>query len=660
MTDKRISWTIPWLVFLFTFVAFFLRLYRIDIVSLRGDEAFTVNFVQRTWEGLWKGISTIEPNPPLAYLPLRAWIAVFDDGEFETRFFSLIFGVLCVPLLYRLAREMFGGQRGRIIGAIAAALIAINPYQIWHSQDVRNYTMWPALSLLGLVFFWRWWKIELEFRDRVSVKSKTLALTLTLYILATLASLYTHYYDVFILAALNAFVFLLACIGKRWKTLARWIGAQIVLVICYAPWVLFGTDRITNYGEASAETGTSLNDIFSRTIAAFATGDTVPEIVKTFVWLPLTLVLVLVLIYLARQNRRIAIFFVFWISVPVLAIYIVSIGRPLFLERYLNGIAPAFYLAFAVGINAFRNTQYAIRNVSLGAIAIIIVGISDYSLANYYFDPAYAKAPNWRDLVKYIVDHRQPGDIVVQNFTDDSISYYRQRLMPPMPAGQQPGCINSIGYLPVITLPKSYWANAEDEAQTKRVNAECQRIWFIPAIPDWWDQSRFVENYLRRYADRELYRDYPPMSVELYLTPQTFQPKIIPVNARIGNAILVGYRLSPASVSTNSILHVSLYWRAAQKIDKDLTVFVHLADANDQLIAQQDSTPVYGTNPTSQWQPNELVIDGYDLKVNGVPGKYTLIIGMYDSTVTRAPAFDANGNRLSNDRVLLTSITITQ
>jgi len=26
----------------------------LDFVSLRGDEAFTVIFVQRTWEGLWK------------------------------------------------------------------------------------------------------------------------------------------------------------------------------------------------------------------------------------------------------------------------------------------------------------------------------------------------------------------------------------------------------------------------------------------------------------------------------------------------------------------------------------------------------------------------------------------------------------------------------
>ncbi len=96
-------------ILLLVLMAFLLRVYRLDFVSLRGDEAFTVIFVQRTWEGLWKGISTVEPNPPLLYLALRAWVAVAGASEFVTRYFAACFGVLCVPLLYRLARGMFGG-----------------------------------------------------------------------------------------------------------------------------------------------------------------------------------------------------------------------------------------------------------------------------------------------------------------------------------------------------------------------------------------------------------------------------------------------------------------------------------------------------------------------------------------------------------------------
>src|SRR5574341_1823900 len=97
----------------------------------------------------------------LMYLALRDWIALAGASEFAARYFSAFFGVLCVPLLYRLAHEIFAQKGTRAIALAAAALIAINPYQIWHSQDVRNYTMWPALSLLALIFFWRWWKQEI-------------------------------------------------------------------------------------------------------------------------------------------------------------------------------------------------------------------------------------------------------------------------------------------------------------------------------------------------------------------------------------------------------------------------------------------------------------------------------------------------------------------
>ncbi|MDE3091784.1 MAG: hypothetical protein KGJ80_20620, partial [Chloroflexota bacterium] len=408
-------------------VAFWLRVYRLDFVSLRGDEAFTVIFVQRTWDGLWKGIRTVEPNPPLMYLALRAWVALAGAGEFATRYFSAFFGVLSVPLLYRLAREMFvppphpspaSQGRGKI-ALLATLLIAINPYQVWHSQDVRNYTMWPALSLLALIFLWRWWKAETRETTDNRRQTKHLSFVifnLSFYVLATLASLYTHYYDTFILVAANIFVFTFAIAGRRWSTLARWVGAQIALVALYAPWVLFGTNRVTTYGEASAQQSVSLVDQFSRTLATFVLGDTVPDTLKAMLWLPLALALGVILIYLARKDFPRAAFLSLWIVVPTLALYVISIGRPLFLERYLNGIAPAYYLAFAAGLAAIGNWQLvtrasAFRFLPSAFCLLFFVGTSAYALTNYYFDPAYAKAPNWRALAQFIAARQQPGDL---------------------------------------------------------------------------------------------------------------------------------------------------------------------------------------------------------------------------------------------------------
>ena len=649
-----------WLaVLLLTFLAFILRVYRLDFVSLRGDEAFTVIFVQRTWDGLWNGIRTIEPNPPLMYLALRGWIALAGASEFATRYFSAFFGVLCVPLLYRLAREMFShpllsktgeGWGGGRIALLAAALIAINPYQIWHSQDVRNYTMWPALSLLALIFFWRWWR--LENRDwRLEIESRQLSIgnwQLAFYVLATLASLYTHYYDVFILAALNIFVFAFAFLERRWKTLARWIGAQVVLVAAYAPWVIWGTNRVTTYGEASAQQSVPLLDQFSHTLASFVLSDTVPSTLKSMLWLPLALALLAILVYLTRRDRSRAAFLFLYIAVPTLALYAISIGRPLFLERYLNGIAPAYYLTFAVGLAAITNYQLPIVNFKprrlLPAISILFFGfISAYALSNYYFDPAYAKAPNWRALAQFIAEQQQPGDIVVQNFTEMSPIYYQR------------------GTLPVMTLPKDYYATPADTKTLQQLNENYRRIWFIPAAPDFWDPDHFVETYLTRFDDRTIDARVAEFSVQLYLTPREFSSKIIPINTRIGNALLVGYRVhefesNPLRIPQAAPFTIALYWRAAQPIEKDYKIFVHLIDASGRVLAQHDGVPADGSYPTSQWRAGDLVVDAHELKADTAPGTYSLVVGMYDpATLVRAPVANS-----ANDQVLLTQVTITQ
>lgn len=634
--------TIALVVLFLTFVAFVLRVYRLDFFSLRGDEAFTVLFVQRTWEGLWRGISLIEPNPPLMYLLLRGWVALAGTSEFATRYFSVFFGVLCVPLLYRLARELapsplVRGRAGEGVSAwlalFAAALIAINPYQIWHSQDVRNYTLWPALSLASLIFFFKWWGAERHQKSTLHVLRFTF---LALYVVFTLSSLYTHYYDAFILVAENFFVFVFVLGARQWKTLGRWIGAQVMLVLAYAPWVLFGTNRITTYGEASAQSGLPLLEQFSRTIATFILSDTIRENLHAMIWFPLALGLLSILFYLARENRERAVFLFLYIAVPTILLYTISIGRPLFNERYLNGIAPAYYLAFAAGLAALWPARTAWHIPAFYIVILFFALASAFSLANYWYDPTFAKAPDWRGLVQQINSNQRAGDIIIQNFNEVSVQYYRR------------------GNTPVITLPRDYWFRPEDEKTLLQVNKDYRRIWFIPAQPDWWDPDQDIEKLLSRYDDREQETRHSVFRLQLYSTPREFETRMTPVSARVGAATLAGYRLEQ---NRNSV-RVVLYWRAAQKLEKSFQVFVHLASTTGQVIAQDDSVPVEGTYPTTDWQAGELIVDAHAIKTDAT-GLVTIFAGMYDPrTSVRAISFDASGTRVPDDRVTLAQITL--
>jgi hypothetical protein len=77
-------------------------------------------------------------------------------------------------------------------------------------------------------------------------------------------------------------------------------------------------------------------------------------------------------------------------------------------------------------------------------------------------------------------------------------------------------------------------------------------------------------------------------------------------------------------------IHVTAAWGATRTPDKDLSVFVHLLDAENPIpLTQADSThPVYGWYPTSRWSAGEVVYDNYRLA--RLPNGARVAIGMYE------------------------------
>jgi hypothetical protein len=102
-----------------------------------------------------------------------------------------------------------------------------------------------------------------------------------------------------------------------------------------------------------------------------------------------------------------------------------------------------------------------------------------------------------------------------------------------------------------------------------------------------------------------------------------------------------------ASSAFHSSLFLTLYWRADAPVSQSYTVFVQLIAPDGTLAAQNDSQPVYGYYPTSQWQPGEIVPDriAIPLPKDLPPGNYTLIAGLYDGeTGLRLPLADGSGD----------------
>jgi hypothetical protein len=109
-----------------------------------------------------------------------------------------------------------------------------------------------------------------------------------------------------------------------------------------------------------------------------------------------------------------------------------------------------------------------------------------------------------------------------------------------------------------------------------------------------------------------------------------------------GEAIrLQGYRWW----TTGGDLHISLYWKAEQKPQADYKLFVHLLNAEGELVRQYDAMPCNWQCPTSGWQPGDTIADQVVVTLAGLPpGEYRLAAGFYSAeTGKRLTARDTEG-----------------
>lgn len=123
------------------------------------------------------------------------------------------------------------------------------------------------------------------------------------------------------------------------------------------------------------------------------------------------------------------------------------------------------------------------------------------------------------------------------------------------------------------------------------------------------------------------------LSLNIAAPDRLFDPPTLThtINAEIGSSILLlGYN---TTIGGNAIT-VDLAWQAKSEMSGSYRVFLHLLDADGNLVSQSDGEPADWTRPTTGWRAGEVVIDSRALAAPG-PGEYTLSVGMVNEAGER-------------------------
>ncbi len=139
------------------------------------------------------------------------------------------------------------------------------------------------------------------------------------------------------------------------------------------------------------------------------------------------------------------------------------------------------------------------------------------------------------------------------------------------------------------------------------------------------------------------------LTVRARQTPKPLPPPQAGLVAWQGGIRLLGALVEPARVTAGQEVRVLLAWEASQSLERDLTVFLHLAGPDGRPLAQHDSPPGDGNSPTSLWEPGEEIREVRRLTVPpGTPGgDYRLLVGLYAADTGQRVALAGGGDSLA-------------
>lgn len=504
-------------------LAFALRVYHLDYQSLWRDEVDAIRFSSWSLIDLVQGLVQRGHNGPLYFLVLRGWRALTGNSEFALRYFSVLGGILNIPLTYQVGRCL---GTTKFTAGLAVILMATSPYLIWYSQEAKMYTWLVTLILMAI------------YAHQTALKMKPgHILWWGIFITFTSLSFYTH-----ILAPLMLTVYI-TWAGLQWSLVKKhqtyWLVSLGVLTLPYLPLVLWQSSLFfegTNSGHpfyTLPEMGSLLINFYSGGI--FRTPYSLFLITGTGFLAIIGFGFYLTGLVTPKQ-RKLALFLATWLILPIVLVYLISLRVAVFEDRYLIYLTPTYYLLMALGLTML--TRFG--RWSSAIILIVFVGFNIWAT---YRQANIKVKTDFREVANYIANTLNPPENSFDNVTDLIPDSYVFEQFLPLTLTSSPvvqPTKHEVQFGPHIMFQMPYlqytfeyyfdqpyqplggvWTNngqlptevaAEMAARTTGLNG----LWLVVAEEEQWDSRRLTRQWLNDNAIIEYEEHFSYVSVYKY------------------------------------------------------------------------------------------------------------------------------------------------
>ena len=595
------------ILILIILLGFGLRIHDLQAVPLRGDEAFSVQYWTRLPLGeAWATVAPKDPHPPLAYALFNIWGRVIGETDtvFALRFLAVLGNMIGIPAIFALGWRL---SRSRFVGILAALIWALHPFEIWHSQDYRNYAIWAGLSVTAL------W-LGLRLLDQRSRHDWVL------YAFVAASAAMIFYMEVLLTLALACVAFL-TC-RQRSNFLRRFLSLQLVIIVAVAmSFLLVQAEPILSGTYAGNTQAFALEDYVLRFAPVLTFGETIP-----FNPQALGLVLMLVVVLFAIRIRLVSArqfrFAALLILLPLLLLGAVSLFRNVFHPRYVLATVPAVILFLTLGsyhmagfLRPYLKVGQEILTLLLLLPWFVLAGVT---LDAHFNNPAFRKAPAWDEVGSFLNSRVTKDDLVINLASDAAFGYYFDGNLAED-----------------IAFPLSPNQSADEISAVLESASEQRRSIYVVAHSNpSWPNAGLVEMWLRDNMQAVLNTDFSGLEVGQFM-PWIVRDPPTTALARFDDVIeLLEFAVSEQPLPTGQLL-LRATWRALEPTTQPLKTFAHVygeynPDTGSILWTQDDQYPQQGRLDSTRWQRGEVFREIYYLPVAAIAeGSYKLHIGWY-------------------------------
>jgi uncharacterized membrane protein len=349
---------------IFVFAAVF-YLFKLGFSDLWSDEIYTKSMLEGSLPDFYAKFKN-DLHPPLYYLGLKLFTALFGLSAVSLRLFSVL-GVLSTLLLgYFAGQRVFGKQ-----GALYFCLMLISvPMLAAYSHQARMYT-WAAFSVTGVFIY--------SYLFMKTGKNRELVLLFVF----TLMAVYMHYYSMAAAFVANMFVFQYLVWTKNRKWLPH-LFSLLAATVLFLPWLFMFIVQVKKVQHAFWAPEVSFSTILSCFTIPFTEQFWTTNYSNSLTILMYSLIVVAIFLSFTKSFSEYRL--VLWLSLSIflgtlLVVTIISlISQPILSNRYVMTIVTMLVVPPTI---LFIRMKF--KWLTMILISVILILCVRISTSNFYF-----------------------------------------------------------------------------------------------------------------------------------------------------------------------------------------------------------------------------------------------------------------------------------